>query len=60
VPARRATALRANPHGLDLGFLESMRNVNRSALERRIASLTSAASRATTSGWLLRAVSCWT
>ena len=44
---------------LDLGFLESMRNVNRSALERRIASLTKRRSikGETQAAWLLRAIS---
>ena len=44
---------------LDLGFLESMRNVNRSALERRIATLTKRRSIKgdTQAAWLLRAVS---
>ena len=49
VPARvAANAIVAETHGiarnpgmaLDLGFLESVRNVNRSALERRVASMT--------------------
>ena len=45
---------------LDLGFLESMRNVNRSALERRVASLTKRRSIKgdNQAAWLLRAVSC--
>jgi len=44
---------------LDLGFLESMRNVNRSALERRVASLTKRRSIKgdNQAAWLLRAVS---
>ena len=45
---------------LDLGFLESMRNVNRSALERRVASLTKRRSIKgdNQAAWLLRAVAC--
>ncbi len=45
---------------LDLGFLESMRNVNRSALERRVASLTKRRSikADNQAAWLLRAVAC--
>jgi deoxyribose-phosphate aldolase len=44
---------------LDLGFLESMRNVNRSALERRVGSLTRrrAIKNDNQAAWLLRAVS---
>jgi len=43
---------------LDLGFLESMRNVNRSALERRVGSLTRRRSikGETQAAWLLRAI----
>ncbi len=43
---------------LDLGFLEAMRNVNRSALERRVASLTKRRSikGETQAAWLLRAI----
>jgi deoxyribose-phosphate aldolase len=43
---------------LDLGFLESMRNVNRSALERRVGSLTKRRSikGETQAAWLLRAI----
>jgi len=43
---------------LDLGFLESMRNVNRSALERRVGSLTKRRSIKgdTQAAWLLRAL----
>ena len=43
---------------LDLGFLESMRNVNRSALERRVASLTKRRSikADNQAAWLLRAI----
>ena len=48
LPARSAANVAAATHGiarnpgmkLDLGFLESMRAVNRSALERRVGSLT--------------------
>jgi deoxyribose-phosphate aldolase len=45
---------------LDLGFLESMRNVNRSALERRVATLTKRRSIKgdNQAAWLLRAVAC--
>ncbi len=45
---------------LNLGFLESVRNVNRSALERRIATLTKRRSikADNQAAWLLRAVSC--
>ncbi len=45
---------------LDLGFLESMRNVNRSALERRVATLTKRRSikADNQAAWLLRAVAC--
>ena len=44
---------------LDLGFLESMRNVNRSALERRVGSLMKRRSIKgdTQAAWLLRAIS---
>jgi deoxyribose-phosphate aldolase len=44
---------------LDLGFLESMRNVNRSALERRVGTLTKRRSIKgdNQAAWLLRAVS---
>lgn len=44
---------------LDLGFLESMRNVNRSALERRVASMTKRRSikADNQAAWLLRAIS---
>jgi deoxyribose-phosphate aldolase len=44
---------------LDLGFLESMRNVNRSALERRVASLTKRRSikADNQAAWLLRSIS---
>jgi deoxyribose-phosphate aldolase len=45
---------------LDLGFLESMRNVNRSALERRVASLTKRRSikADNQAAWLLRSIAC--
>jgi deoxyribose-phosphate aldolase len=45
--------------GLDLGFLESMRYVNRSALERRVASMTKRRSikADNQAAWLLRAIS---
>jgi len=45
---------------LDLGFLESMHNVNRSALERRVATLTKRRSikADNQAAWLLRAVAC--
>ena len=44
---------------LDLGFLESMRNVNRSALERRIATMTKRRSikADNQAAWLLRSIS---
>jgi len=44
---------------LDLGFLESMRNVNRSALERRVATMTKRRSvkADAQAAWLLRAIS---
>ena len=44
---------------LNLGFLESMRNVNRSALERRVGTLTKRRSIKgdNQAAWLLRAVS---
>jgi deoxyribose-phosphate aldolase len=44
--------------GLDLGFLESMRNVNRSALERRVGSLTKRRSIKSDNqaAWLLRSI----
>jgi deoxyribose-phosphate aldolase len=69
-PARPATGLaaaNADSHGiarnpgmkLDLGFLESMRNVNRSALERRIATMTKRRSikADNQAAWLLRSIS---
>jgi deoxyribose-phosphate aldolase len=45
---------------LDLGFLESLRNVNRSALERRVASLTKRRSikADNQAAWLLRSIAC--
>ena len=45
---------------LDLGFLESVRNVNRSALERRVATLTKRRSikADNQAAWLLRALAC--
>ena len=65
--ASRLPANAAEPHGivrnpgmaLDLGFLESMRNVNRSALERRVATLTKRRSIKgdNQAAWLLRAIS---
>ena len=64
----RAAANTPAPHGiarnpgmkLDVGFLESVRNVNRSALERRIATLTKRRSIKSDNqaAWLLRAVAC--
>ena len=60
-PAQTGHGIARNPGmALDLGFLESMRNVNRSALERRIASLTKRRSIKgdNQAAWLLRAVSC--
>jgi deoxyribose-phosphate aldolase len=69
-PARPGTGLaaaNAPDHGiarnpgmkLDLGFLESMRNVNRSALERRIATMTKRRSikADNQAAWLLRSIS---
>ena len=68
LPPRAANAPAPSAHGiarntgmpLDLGFLESMRNVNRSALERRVASLTKRRSikAENQAAWLLRAVAC--
>lgn len=69
-PATGLTAANAPKHGpegqitrnpgmkLDLGFLESMRNVNRSALERRIATMTKRRSikADNQAAWLLRAI----
>ncbi|TIP37574.1 MAG: 2-deoxyribose-5-phosphate aldolase, partial [Mesorhizobium sp.] len=45
---------------LDLGFLESVRSVNRSALERRVATLTKRRSikADNQAAWLLRAIAC--
>ena len=60
-PAQTGHGIARNPGmALDLGFLESMRNVNRSALERRVASLTKRRSIKgdNQAAWLLRAVSC--
>ena len=67
LPSRVAANVPAAGHGiarnpgmaLDLGFLESMRNVNRSALERRVASLTKrrCIKADNQAAWLLRAVS---
>ncbi|MGE0502626.1 MAG: deoxyribose-phosphate aldolase [Rhizobiaceae bacterium] len=67
LPARAAAntaqaghAIARNPGmKLDLGFLESMRSVNRSALERRVGSLTKRRSikADNQAAWLLRAVS---
>ena len=61
VPAQSGHGIARNPGmALDLGFLESMRNVNRSALERRIVTLTKRRSIKgdNQAAWLLRAVSC--
>lgn len=65
LPARTPANL-PEPHGivrnpgmkLDLGFLESMRSVNRSALERRVATLTKRRSIKgdNQAAWLLRAI----
>ncbi|WP_378945846.1 deoxyribose-phosphate aldolase [Mesorhizobium sp. ANAO-SY3R2] len=65
--ASRQPANAAEPHGivrnpgmaLDIGFLESMRNVNRSALERRTGTLTKRRSIKgdNQAAWLLRAIS---
>lgn len=68
-PVRSAQPVAANQaeHGfarnpgmaLDLGFLESMRNVNRSALERRVQTMTKRRSikADNQAAWLLRAIS---
>jgi deoxyribose-phosphate aldolase len=59
-PAPSGHGVARNPGmALDLGFLESMRNVNRSALERRVGTLTKRRSIKgdTQAAWLLRAVS---
>src|SRR6185436_7934224 len=59
-PAPSGHGIARNPGmALDLGFLESMRNVNRSALERRVGSLTKRRSIKgdNQAAWLLRAVS---
>ncbi len=67
VPARAAAntlgaqGIVRNPGmALDFGFLESMRNVNRSALERRVATLTRRRSikADNQAAWLLRAIAC--
>jgi deoxyribose-phosphate aldolase len=69
LPARASADLpRTLEHGiarnpgmsLDLGWLEAMRHVNRSALERRVATLTKRRSikADTQAAWLLRAVAC--
>ncbi|MEJ6785625.1 deoxyribose-phosphate aldolase, partial [Aminobacter sp. Piv2-1] len=65
--ASRQAANVADAHGivrnpgmaLDLGFLESMRSVNRSALERRVATLTKRRSikADNQAAWLLRSIS---
>jgi len=67
LPVRVAANAPIEAHGitrnpgmkLDLGFLESMRNVNRSALERRVASLTKRRSikADNQAAWLLRSIS---
>jgi deoxyribose-phosphate aldolase len=60
-PAHAGHAIARNPGmPLDLGFLESMRSVNRSALERRTGTLTKRRSIKgdNQAAWLLRAVSC--
>ena len=66
LPVRVAANAPAETHGvarnpgmkLDLGFLESMRNVNRSALERRVVSLTKRRSikADNQAAWLLRSI----
>lgn len=69
LPARAAANVQVVPgHGiarnpgmkLDLGFLESMRSVNRSALERRAATLNKRRSIKgdNQAAWLLRAIAC--
>jgi deoxyribose-phosphate aldolase len=65
-PARPLVAANQPVHGiarnpgmrLDLGFLESMRNVNRSALERRVGTMTKRRSikADNQAAWLLRAI----
>jgi deoxyribose-phosphate aldolase len=60
-PVPQDHAIARNPGmRLDLGFLESVRSVNRSALERRVASLTKRRSikADNQAAWLLRAVAC--
>ena len=59
-PAAADHAIARNPGmPLDLGWLEAMRHVNRSALERRVASLTKRRSikADNQAAWLLRAIS---
>lgn len=59
-PDTQGHGIARNPGmALDLGFLESMRNVNRSALERRAASLTKRRSikADNQAAWLLKAIS---
>ena len=59
-PAPAEHGIARNPGmALDLGFMESMRNVNRSALERRVATLTKRRSvkGEAQAAWLLRAIS---
>ena len=61
-PAAADHAIARNPGmPLDLGWLEAMRHVNRSALERRVASLTKRRSikADNQAAWLLRAISSW-
>ena len=68
LPSRVAANAAEPAHGiarnpgmpLDLGFLESMRSVNRSALERRVGTLTKRRSikNDNQAAWLLRAVEC--
>lgn len=66
LPVRLAANSTASSHArnpgmkLDPGFLESLRNVNRSALERRAATLTKRRSikADNQAAWLLRALSC--
>ena len=60
-PDRSGHGVARNPGmKLDLGFLESMRSVNRSALERRAATLTKRRSIKgdNQAAWLLRAIAC--
>ncbi len=60
LPAADAGIARNPGMKLDLGFVESVRNVNRSALERRAGTLTKRRSikADNQAAWLLRAVSC--